>query len=184
MSTNSHVVLKVLLIGGSNVGKTTAVRRFIDKKFVSQLHPTIGVDFALKNISLKFKSAIPTLDSVNLQIWDIAGEERFRAIIPSYIIGTQGLLLACDCTNPATLGQLNEYLEFITQYIDLTHLPIILISTKHDLQAMLTQEDIETFMHNHKIIHEYFPTSAATGLNINKTFQHIGRLIVKNLVSS
>ena len=94
--------------------------------------------------------------------------------MPYYIMGTQGLILACDSTNPLTLVQLDEFLAFVKQYLDPVHIPTILLSTKHDLPVNLKDVDIETFMHQH-MINEYFPTSAVTGLNIDAAFHRISQ---------
>ena len=183
MAQQIPLSFKVLIIGASRVGKTTAVQHFIDKKFVSIQHPTIGVDFSLKSVSL-IHTMMPSIpESVILQLWDIAGEKKFRTIMPCYLTGTQGIILACDCTNPLTLVQLDEYLELVKLYLDTTRIPTILMSTKHDLPSILDPADIDVFMHEHKI-HEYFPTSAVTGLNIDTVFQHMGQLIAENIVAA
>lgn len=72
------------------------------------------------------------LDSVVLQIWDMSGEEQFRFILPNYIAGTQGLLLAFDCTNYQTLQHLNDWLTLIMPSL-MKNIPLILISMKQDL---------------------------------------------------
>ena len=177
------ITFKVLIIGANKVGKTTAIQRFIDKKYVSEMHPTIGVDFSLKSILLTPNTKFSTPQLVVLQLWDIAGEKKFRTIMPYYLTGTQGIILACDCTNPLTLVQLDEYLEFVKLYLDTTHIPTILMSTKHDLSSMLKPADVDVFMLQH-IIHDYFPTSAVSGLNIDTVFQRIGQLISEKIISS
>ena len=95
-----------------------------------------------------------------------------------YLADTLGILLACDSTRSATLFFLEEYVKILTIYLDLGHLPMLLISTKHDLPANLTLADIQRFTQQH-MIHEYFPTSSVTGLNIDTAFQHMTQLIAE-----
>ena len=57
------------------------------------------------------------------------------------------------------------------------------MSTKHDLPSILDPADIDVFMHQH-MIHEYFPTSAVTGLNNDTVYQHMGQLIAENIVAA
>ena len=102
MSSDSLYVFKVIVAGNSGVGKTCLVQRFIDKRFNEGTKATIGVDFSLKNVTLDEEQLG---SSVALQIWDMAGENRFRSILPYYIAGTQGLILAFDSTNPPTLSK-------------------------------------------------------------------------------
>ena len=179
MLQTSSIILKILIIGTDEVGKTSIIKRLTDNTFVPQILPTIGVDFSLTNILLLPDTAVTSIPvSITMQLWDIAGQKNFQAIIPYYIDGTQGILLTCDSTNPVTLTALDEYLDLINLYLDTSDIPKMLISTKHDLPVVLKQSDIEEFLHRH-LIYEYFPTSAVTGLNINAVFQHIGQLIVK-----
>ena len=177
---NTLSIYKILIIGSSNVGKTSAIQRFVDKKFITESSPTIGVDFSIKSIQLtpSASSASSIPNSVVLQLWDIAGEKKYRMILPYYVNGTHGILLACDSTNPVTLVQLDDYLKILAIYLDLVHLPMILISTKHDLPTTLKQEDIQNFIQQHRIP-EYLPTSSVNGLNIDIAFQHMGQLIAE-----
>ena len=171
-------IYKILIIGAKQVGKTTAIYRFVDKQFLSQTSPTIGVDFSIKTVQLTPSPTLTLPASVTLQLWDIAGESKYRMILPYYVTGTHGVLLACDATNPVTLAQLEGYLKILAIYLDLDHLPMLLISTKHDLPATLTLADIQRFTQQH-MIHEYFPTSSVTGLNIDTAFQHMTQLIAE-----
>ena len=70
MFTASHLVFKVIIVGASNVGKTSAIQRFVDKTFMSVQKSTIGVDFALKTIPVTPGTIHPTSEQVTLQLWD------------------------------------------------------------------------------------------------------------------
>ena len=182
MLSNTFNIYKILVIGAKQVGKTTAIHRYVDKKFVSRTSPTIGVDFSIKAVHLTPSATLAIPASVTLQLWDIAGESKYRMILPYYVAGTHGVLLACDSTNPVTLVQLEEYLKILAVYLDLVHLPMILISTKHDLPATLKLADIQNFTKQY-MIHEYLPTSSVTGLNIDTAFQHMGQVIAEQKIS-
>jgi GTPase SAR1 family protein len=62
--------------------------------------PTIGVDFAIKNI-------VAHGYNVKLQIWDTAGLKKFRTITSSYVKGCRAMILCFDCTNPQSFHNLN-----------------------------------------------------------------------------
>ena len=81
-------LFKLLIIGESGVGKTCLLLRFTDDSFTS----TIGIDFKIKIINLDNKL-------IKLQIWDTAGEERFRTITKTYYKGVHGIILTCDVTD-------------------------------------------------------------------------------------
>ena len=111
MSLN-RPVFKILVVGEKNVGKTTLIRRYVDGKFMEVSMATIGVDFSLKTIELD-KESDDSENELTLQIWDIAGENRFRAILPSYVVGTEGVILAFDATDTKTLDKLNDWIEIL-----------------------------------------------------------------------
>ena len=180
MPTTFHLVFKVIIVGASNVGKTSAIQRFVDKTFMSVQKSTIGVDFALKTIQVTLGTIHPTSEQVTLQLWDLAGEQKYQAILPYYLAGTQGIIFAFDGTEPLTLVALDGYMAILKTYLDITALPAILISTKHDLTTSIHMSEVQDFMLTY-IIQEYIPTSALTGLNIDHVFQHIGQLLLQNL---
>ena len=175
---NLHV-FKILIAGDSGVGKTTAVTRYVDGIFLKDTQFTIGVDFSLKNIELVLDSVSKKNLQVVLQIWDVAGESRFRNIIPYYFSGTQGIVLTFDCTNPSTLGSLNEWLDIIHKYYH-AKLPIILISTKHDLKSNINIDELKEFQKLHDI-EDYYPTSSLNGDNINIAFNRLAELIAESM---
>ena len=173
---DSLFVFKVIIAGNSGVGKTAAVSRFVDGKFFSNTKSTIGVDFSLKNINLGLNSDHSEVQ-VALQIWDVAGESRFRSILPYYIAGTQGLILAFDSTEPSSLPHLYEWLEVIDLYLQ-EKISIVLISTKHDLQSKINENELKKFMEAHSI-RDYYPTSSLNGGNINNAFRRLTELIAE-----
>ncbi|HKZ39391.1 MAG TPA: Rab family GTPase [Candidatus Hodarchaeales archaeon] len=177
--SDSLFVFKVIIAGDSGVGKTAAVARFVDGRFVSNTKSTIGVDFSLKNVNLPLDSDSKSTIQVALQIWDVAGESRFRSILPYYIAGTQGLILAFDSTAPATLGHLNEWLEVINLYLN-EKIPTILIATKTDLpQKTIDQINVKEFM-NQNDIKSFFHTSSLNGENINNAFRALTEIIARS----
>ena len=175
MTTDILSVFKVLVIGASGIGKTTLVHRYVDRKFLPDFKPTIGVDFSLKNVLL---ADIQPGHSIALQIWDMAGEERFQTILSFYGAGAHGLILVFDSTDYRTLRQLEQWYEIVSFSIT-DNTPVILISTKHDLPDSKTIPDIiSIFEKNHKI-DLYIPTSAKDGSGVDSTFQKLTHLIAR-----
>ena len=79
-------LFKVLLIGDTNVGKTSIVTKITDNDFTNQSKLTIGVDLRIHNFKLANKN-------IKMQIWDTAGQERFEAITQAYYRGAHGVYL-------------------------------------------------------------------------------------------
>lgn len=174
MSLN-RPVFKLLVVGEKNVGKTTLIRRYVDGRFLENTLATIGVDFSLKTIPIENKNGDTDKEFI-LQIWDIAGESRFRAILPSYIIGTEGVILAFDATDEATLNRLPDWIDILNKYSQ-KQLFFILVSTKNDIKNFNNQDAIKKFKESFPQIKFYLPTSSKTGLNVDEIFKVIGNLI-------
>jgi small GTP-binding protein len=78
------VIIKLCIVGEPGVGKTSMLYQYVFKKFDQNTRPTIGCDF-----STKLKSTIDG-KTIRLQLWDIAGQERFNAVSKMYIRGAFG----------------------------------------------------------------------------------------------
>jgi len=76
------VPFKICMIGSSMVGKTCIVERYVNNNFSMSTAPTISAAFHTKIVEVQPQGCPPT--KVKLQIWDTAGEEKFRAISNLY----------------------------------------------------------------------------------------------------
>ncbi|XP_015748116.1 PREDICTED: ras-related protein Rab-3C-like isoform X2 [Acropora digitifera] len=101
--------LKILVIGDSDVGKTSLVFRFVDGSFSSQFVPTVGIDFKSKTIVWNDKR-------IQLQIWDTAGQERYRSITTSYFRGAAGFVIMYDIRNEVSFNGVQEWVSQIKTY--------------------------------------------------------------------
>ena len=82
-SQASPMLVKLLLVGDSHVGKTSVLMRFVDAEFSLKFMSTIGVDY-------KDKAMCIDGTDLKLQIWDTAGQESFKSITRSYYRGAIG----------------------------------------------------------------------------------------------
>ena len=175
MSNPSKFVFKITIAGPGGVGKTSAVSWFVDGKFNAKMQPTLGVDFSFKNIKLSLDSNADIETQITLQIWDVAGESKFRTLIPHYIKNTNGIIYTFDCTNINTLLELNEWVSAINQYLG-KKVTTLLMSTKHDLKSRIDDTILHKFMQENDIKY-YYPTSSVNGDNINTAFVQIATII-------
>ena len=118
-------VIKLLLLGDTRIGKSTALARFADQEMAELrrgerwpetgfVH-TIGVDFRVKRVGMQRESGAGA-KGVCLQIWDTAGEPRFRSITSAYLRGSMGILLCFDVTNRRSFEQLkNEFAALVSE---------------------------------------------------------------------
>lgn len=135
---------------------------------------TLGVDFLLKAIELEG-------EMVKLQIWDFAGEERFRFLFPSYIKGANGAIFMYDITNYGSLAHVDNWFEVVEKEIKY-NLPLIFVGGKTDLihlKEVSTKKAME--IAKSKGADGFIECSSKNGENVHKIFDLLTKLIMKNL---
>src|SRR4030042_6925069 len=99
---------KILLLGSGNVGKTSLVRNFVEKRFSEDYLPSIGANLFVKAFTVTHKKAKVT---VQLTIWDIAGQQRFLPMNATYHKGAKGVFFVTDLTSPDSFDTLPKWYE-------------------------------------------------------------------------
>jgi len=108
-STRKKVLLKIILLGESGVGKTSLMDQYVNRKFSSQYKATIGADFLTKEVMIDDKL-------VTLQIWDTAGQERFQSLGVAFYRGADACILVYDITAEKSFEKLTTWrTEFLSQ---------------------------------------------------------------------
>lgn len=118
---------KILVIGELGTGKTSFIRRYVHNFFSQNYRATIGVDFALKVINWDQKTII------RLQLWDIAGQERFGNMTRVYYKEAAGAFVVFDVTRNATFDAVIKWkqdLDSKVQLPDGSPIPCILLANK------------------------------------------------------
>mmetsp|Transcript_13155 Transcript_13155/g.19841 ORF Transcript_13155/g.19841 Transcript_13155/m.19841 type:complete len:221 (-) Transcript_13155:57-719(-) len=163
MNPEYDYLFKLLVIGDSGVGKSCLLRRFADNKYTESYISTIGVDFKIKTVKLDDKV-------IKLQIWDTAGQTRFRSIVESFYRRTHGVCLCFDLTNEATFEELPEWISTIRTLAP-ENTPILLIGNKADLthKREVKREEAEMVVNKYGL-KGYIETSAKKAQNVEKAF--------------
>ena len=170
-SEDYEFIFKVLLLGNSNVGKSSIFLRFVDDIWNDTFVTTIGVDFKIKTFDIDEKK-------IKMQIWDTAGQERFKNIIASYYRGAHGILLLYDVTDRDSFKNLNNWLIEIEKNANKNVLKI-LIGNKTDLEdkRVISYNQGKEFADNYGL--KFIETSAKKNININEAFETLGRELMK-----
>ena len=159
---NYDLILKLVLIGDSGVGKTNILSRYNNNEFSLATQPTVGVEFGNKIIKKENKS-------IKLQLWDTAGRERYKAITNAFYKGSKGAFVVYDITRKSSFLNIDKWIgELKTNGSE--DILIILVGNKSDLEDKreVSIEDGEKKAKQYGIA--FCETSALQGKNIEYAF--------------
>ena len=156
--------VKTVLVGDAGVGKTSIAERFAHNEFKSDSYATVGA----ANLSVSIKTA---KQNVTFNIWDTAGQEKYRSLAPMYFSGAHLAILVFDITQKSTFTALGEFVDLLQQRAP-DDCVYILVGNKSDLedQRQVPKADAEDY--RIQIGAElYIETSALTGKNVREVFE-------------
>jgi small GTP-binding protein len=122
----SRPAVKAVLIGDSGVGKTALIQRVTSGRFSSDLGPTIAVGFLQYELNHN-GSVVP------FQIWDTAGADTYRTLVPIYMRNAQIALLVFDLTNRESFNNVSEWIATLRRSSD--ECEVALVGNKCDLAS-------------------------------------------------
>ena len=167
-----ELLYKILLLGDSSVGKTCFLMRYADNTFQEIHMSTIGLDYKLKNVQLDDGKI------VKIQIWDTAGQDRFRSITKNYYKGAHGIILIYDVTSRKTFENIKNWVSQIKEEVS-NKVTIILVGNKIDDEPnrKVTTQEGENMAKECEL--DFFETSAKSGANIDSTFNELVKKTVE-----
>jgi len=172
--SNHDYVAKVVLVGDSSVGKSNILSRLLTNTFTDEKKPTLGVEFGSQLFNVNDKI-------IKIQIWDTAGQEKYKSITNSYYINSKGALVVFDLSRQSSFNNVEKWLHDVKEVADSSS--IILVGNKNDLTELRQVEQKEIDELKNKLGISYYETSALTGHNIKEVFQNLTELIYENYLS-
>jgi Ras-related protein Rab-6A len=163
--TTSLSKFKIVFLGDQNVGKTSIITRFIYDTFDDTYQATIGIDFFSKVMSIDNKL-------YRLQLWDTAGLERFRSLIPSYIRNSNVAAIVYDITDRESFENVNKWVEDVRAERG-NEVIMMLVGNKNDLNATRVVSFEQGEQKAKEFGMEFVETSAKTGFNIKSLFHKV-----------
>lgn len=163
-------MVKIVVLGDPNIGKSCLIQKYITGSYKT-VDPTVGCNYFRKEMILNNTK-------IKLDIWDTAGQEKYRALAPMYYRNADIILLCFDLSEPKTLRNISYWNEAIKTTVINPNVNIFLIGTKNDIKNPSTVELLEQL--RSKYSYDYYETSALTGENIDNTFLNIIQKFLDN----
>ena len=170
MSIEPPSEIKILILGETNVGKTSIFNRFITNKFQSNNSSTIGVDFEVKTLTYKNKE-------YSIKLFDTAGQERFRSITQTYLRLGDAYFFVFDITNEHSFKSIQGWIALFQDSIK--EPKFIILANKDDIKdkVKISDEAIKGELGQYNVI----KTSALKNKNIKEAFEHMINLVEYNI---
>ena len=165
-------IIKALLLGDSNVGKTLLIGKFIDNEFSENTLNTIGLDLQCTSLVINKKK-------INLQIWDTAGQEKYKSMTTSYYRGVNIIFIVYDVTNQESFNHVKNWISDIDKFARINVMKV-LVGNKIDLnnKRVISNEEGKKLSHQFKI--KFFETSAKSSEGVKEMFESVCKDYTKN----
>ncbi len=173
--TDREGAFKLCIFGDGGVGKTTLVNRYLTKVFDEDIKMTVGADFYVKDLEVDGKKAI-------LRIWDFAGEQRFKVLLPSFAKGADGGIFMYDITRHTSVKNVDDWLSIFEKNVreKQIQIPIIMVGGKLDLQEKRSVETEDAVELSEKYnLEGPIECSSKTGDKVEEIFESITRKMMK-----
>ncbi|KAL1842702.1 hypothetical protein VTJ49DRAFT_4481 [Mycothermus thermophilus] len=173
MASRKKVLLKVIILGDSGVGKTSLMNQYVNKKFSASYKATIGADFLTREVLVDDRQ-------VTMQLWDTAGQERFQSLGVAFYRGADCCVLVFDVNNAKSFDALDSWRdEFLIQASprDPDNFPFVVLGNKIDVEEskrVISTKRAMTYCQSKGGI-PYFETSAKEAINVEQAFEVIAR---------
>jgi small GTP-binding protein len=166
------------MVGDFSVGKTSLIRRYVEGTFDDSYLSTVGVKISRRNLD------IPSVDGADPQamqliIWDLEGQTKFKAIAPTYLQGSKGTIIVADISRQETIDSIKGHIDL---YRSVSQDGAIMIAlNKADLfepakSAEILQQLKQAYQAD---IIEAYTTSAKSGENVESLFIELAAATLK-----
>ena len=164
---------RLLIIGDSEVGKTSFLSCYSKGEFNLTYLATTGFEFSTKDDIIDDKL-------VRVELWDTSGTEKFHSLTANFFNRAEGIMVMFDVTNITSYENVRNWTESIKIHIssEINNIPVIIIGNKIDIkQREIKTEEAKKFCQ--ELGYKYFETSAKTGENVNHTIKYLAKEVLR-----
>jgi small GTP-binding protein len=159
---------KVVILGDSQVGKTSIISRQMRERNPEVHTPTVGCDCSELYLSVDDQRVV-------LQVWDTAGQEVYRALVPVYLRGAHAAILVYDVADLVSFEAPHRWHNTLLEVLPTTT-SVFIVGNKTDLDEVVDEETVRGFCADHNFL--FFKVSAVTGIGLNELFEEVARQVV------
>nr|XP_016936926.1 ras-related protein Rab11A isoform X2 [Drosophila suzukii] len=161
---------EVVLLGNSNVGKSSLLSLYVNGDIPAKIERTVGVEFLIKTI-------IEPHVTTRLKIWDTTGQERFKEIVQKQYTNHEGALLVYDIHDRKSYNDVIHLAEELNDWTQKPRKVIALVGNKADIpdNRVVSTEEAEKYAERNGLI--FWETSAITNLNVHGCFLEVATAI-------
>jgi small GTP-binding protein len=166
MAADDSPKFKVVFVGDTKVGKTSLIQSHL--KLSINVSSTLGATSTRIEVDLEDSTAV-------LMVWDTAGQESLRSLVPVYAKGSQAAVIVFDQSEPSSYGNVPGWYDYLTQNVG--EIPIVLAANKSDLPAKVDFNDVFQWAGDHGM--DVVRTSAMEGTNVSALFESVAQKLVQ-----
>jgi small GTP-binding protein len=170
MNTNFDHLIKLLMLGDPAVGKTNFLIRFTENTFIENYMNTIGFDYKSETINVDNKV-------VKLQIWDTAGQDRYKCVTKNFYHKAQGIVLMYDITSEDSFLSIKTWLKSIKE-VSCDKISIMLVGNKIDMEKdrKVSEAEGRVLAESNGLL--FLEASAKDDINVKETFSKITKCVL------
>ncbi|KAE8875700.1 hypothetical protein PF005_g13909 [Phytophthora fragariae] len=165
---------KLVIIGPTDVGKTSITMRYCHGSFSTPTSATIGASFLQKRVIVGDDAGARR--KLTLQIWDTAGQERFRSMAPMYYRNAKAAILVFDLQSEASFEKIKEWLQDLQHHVG-DDIVLAVVGNKSDVPSNFDFSKAQQFADEIGAL--VFRTSAKTGEGVQALFESLAVQLLK-----
>ena len=166
------------MLGDFGVGKTSLIRRFVERQFSDKYLSTVGVKISRKTVNIKSRLHQNSM-SVQMMIWDLEGNTKFKAITPTYLQGARSAVIVGDLSRKATIEHIPDHIQ---SFLSVNSKGFVIVAlNKSDLINQDELAEISGFpqFNNHNQVIATYLTSAKTGKSVDQVFAKLASKMIQ-----
>ena len=173
MDSLEGIQMKVVAVGDSSVGKTCISKRIVSDTFQGSSSSTLGAAYLSTAVDIDDKTVL-------LQLWDTAGQEKFRGMTPVYFRNAKTAFVVYSVDNKETFNDVDDWISMIKEHGP-SNVDVVLVGNKSDLEEHRQVSTIEGSDKAERNNIKFFEVSAKSGRGIQQLMQNICRDYINKL---